>query len=177
MKKRIQLPALLAITLMGLTLGGCSGHQDQNNTPSSATKPQYHTGAIDKAELLSQYPVFADNKANEAANYSTKQAVALAKHLDGRKIVAVFGTWCPDSQREVPRLLTLLEVAKTAMPELEFELSLIAVAPSGSRDQALVERYRLTAVPTILLYHQDKELGRIIERPNDSLLSDLINMQ
>ena len=92
----------------------------------------------------------------------------------GVEFTVFFGTWCPDSQREVPRLLKLLD-------ELEFpdaDLTLVAVddvaeaakrSPTG--EEKGMEIYR---VPTIVVSRDDQEVARIVEHPVVSLERDLL---
>ena len=98
------------------------------------------------------------------------KAVA-GKDLD---ITVFFGTWCPDSQREVPRLLKLLDL-------MEFPsggLSLVAVddddeakkrSPGG--EEKGLELYK---VPTVVLSRDGVELGRFVEHPVLSLERDFL---
>ena len=169
---------LLSISLLALTLSACN---------SSGQLNDHRTGTIEAAQLLNQYPIFADAKQqNEQPASDAEQTdrtletdaevAQLAKQLHHKDIVVVFGTWCHDSQREVPRLLNLIEKVKRNHPEVEFTTTLHAVAPSEQRDQAIVNQYQLTYVPTIMLFSDGQEIGRIIERSEKSLALDMIAM-
>ena len=158
---------LLSISLLALTLSACN---------SSGQLNDHRTGTIEAAQLLNQYPIFADAKQQNEQPASDAEVAQLAKQLHHKDIVVVFGTWCHDSQREVPRLLNLIEKVKRNHPEVEFTTTLHAVAPSEQRDQAIVNQYQLTYVPTIMLFSDGQEIGRIIERSEKSLALDMIAM-
>lgn len=81
-------------------------------------------------------------------------------------VVALFGTWCHDSEREVPRLIKLLNQADNP----NISLKLIAV----NTQKEAPEHYQLKYTPTFIIYDENQqELGRIIERPKESLSQDL----
>ncbi len=94
-------------------------------------------------------------------------------------ILCVLGTWCEDSQREVPRFWRLLEAAGN--PHLR--LSMVAVGRAGDAvanqalaDLGLGEDYRaehgIEKVPTFVFSHDGREIGRIVETPVVSLEAD-----
>ncbi len=86
-----------------------------------------------------------------------------------------FGTWCSDSQREVPRLIKLLE-----MSDFNFDnLLLIGVGrdkkvPNISEKQS--QKLNITNVPTIVVYQNGKEINRFVEYAQESLEQDLIKI-
>ena len=81
----------------------------------------------------------------------------------------MFGTWCHDSEREVPRLLKILD----ALGVEDDRLMLIALdwdkrEPLGRAREAGVE-----FTPTFVFYVDGREVGRIVERPEVSLEQDI----
>lgn len=89
--------------------------------------------------------------------------------LKGKSLLVMFGSWCHDSEREVPRLLKLLDKSDAQLAEVTF----LAVNQSKEEESGLAELHGLKYTPTIVLFDGDKEIGRIIERPNVSLAQDL----
>lgn len=123
-------------------------------------------GIISKEALLAQYPPFAA----EYARYQPDAAeVQQIQNLQGLQLVVLFGTWCHDSEREVPRLLKLLQQANIATDNLQLQ----AVNRQKQHPQQLHSYYNLKYTPTIIVLQNGKELGRIIERPQQSLPGDL----
>jgi thioredoxin 1 len=84
-------------------------------------------------------------------------------------LVVLFGTWCHDSVREVPRLLKLLDVSGVKLKSL----SLHGVNYNKQEPNNLHRQYDLRYSPTIILLQGDAELGRIVEKPMASLGEDL----
>ena len=123
-------------------------------------------GDISQAELLERYEVF---KRNYDAYEVTAGIDGLPADL---KVDILFGTWCHDNEREVPRMLKLLATLSVK----EENISLIALdirkeEPEG-REKALGVRF----TPTFIFFSGDIELGRIIERPIESLQADIAAM-
>jgi hypothetical protein len=91
---------------------------------------------------------------------------------DGLSIKVVMGTWCPDSRREVPRFMRVLD-------SWQFPggaLTLIGVdnaklSPVGGYEELDIHR-----VPTFIIYKNNIEAGRIIENPVTSLEQDMVNI-
>ena len=89
------------------------------------------------------------------------------------ELKVVLGTWCHDSQREVPRLLKILD----AVDFPEGQLDLLFVDEQKKEPNDLTKGLDIERVPTIIVYSSDsKELGRIIETPKLSLEEDLISI-
>lgn len=88
------------------------------------------------------------------------------------KITIVMGTWCSDSRREVPRLFNLLD--KIGYDERNLTLICVdrkKVSPAGE-----VEKLDIKLVPTFIFYENNKEIGRIVESPKESLEKDLVKI-
>jgi thiol-disulfide isomerase/thioredoxin len=93
--------------------------------------------------------------------------------LSSYSIILVMGTWCSDSQREVPRLMKVLD--KVKYPEARLEIICVnrkKEAPGGEEGG-----YNIQKVPTIILKKYGKEIGRIIEIPESGFIEkDLIKI-
>ncbi len=85
--------------------------------------------------------------------------------------VLFFGTWCEDSQEQVPRLMKVFDRL-----ELPFSsLLLYAVDEEKKEPQKEIQNFRIERVPTLVLLKKGKELGRIVEHPqSESLEKDLL---
>ena len=125
-----------------------------------------HVGRITAQELLATYPNFAKEYARfEPSEAQLNEIQALA----GKEIVALFGTWCHDSVREVPRLLKLLDLGQVQFGAL----TLYGVSRQKSDPDGYSEKYGLRYTPTFVVSDDAGEIARVIERPNDSLAGDL----
>lgn len=99
------------------------------------------------------------------------ETVAKLKPLLKEVTITVFmGTWCEDSQREMPHLYKILDDAGFD----ESKLSLITVSEEKTTPQGFEEGKNITNVPTIIFNKNGKELGRIVEYPIESLEKDML---
>jgi thiol-disulfide isomerase/thioredoxin len=73
----------------------------------------------------------------------------------------LFGTWCHDSQREIPKLLRMLEDINLK-PE---KISLIALDYDKNEPLNRGEMLGVKRTPTIIFYKDEIEIGRIEETP------------
>ncbi len=90
----------------------------------------------------------------------------IASVKEKTKIVVVFGYWCPDSQRNVPRFFTIMWKAQN--PNISYEL-----IPVGRGKNPLREKLNIKRIPTFIIYREGKEIGRIVENPRKTLEEDL----
>ncbi len=86
-------------------------------------------------------------------------------------ITIIFGSWCSDSQREVPRLLMLLKSAGYPMDSL----TIIAVNRQKLVPRIDMGNYAVKYVPTFIFYKHNVEIGRIVENPIESLEADIVS--
>ena len=93
----------------------------------------------------------------------------ISKKLRKYDITIVFGSWCSDSEQQVPRFYKILNHAKFK----DSHLKIIAVNRSKSTMEVDIEDLNIERVPTFIVYKKGKEVGRIIETPIDNLEEDL----
>jgi thiol-disulfide isomerase/thioredoxin len=87
-------------------------------------------------------------------------------------IQIVMGTWCPDSRREVPRFMKILDSWGFAVEKVTFiGVDNTKLAPVGEYEKLGIER-----VPTFIILENKVETGRIIENPVTSLEQDMLNI-
>lgn len=133
---------------------------------SCAKSDEVNIGDIGVTELLRDYPIFAE----EFTRYQvTDEEKALMMALQGKALLVMFGTWCHDSEREVPRLLKLIEQSGVELANLQ----LLAVDVKKNEPTGLAQQHRLKYTPTIVLFDGANELGRVIEKPGNGLANDL----
>jgi thiol-disulfide isomerase/thioredoxin len=91
---------------------------------------------------------------------------------DSLSIKIVMGTWCPDSRREVPRFMKILDLWEFPAKKVIFiGVDNTKQAPVGGYDTLEIER-----VPTFIILKNKVETGRIIENPVTSLEQDMLNI-
>jgi thiol-disulfide isomerase/thioredoxin len=87
-----------------------------------------------------------------------------------------FGSWCGDTKRELPRMAKILE--RLSFPSKNLVLigvdnSTEEYKQSPQREEAGLNIYR---VPTFIIYKNNKEVGRIVEYPTETLERDLLKI-
>ena len=130
-------------------------------------------GEISKKEISSEPYAKWYFKYYNAYKADSLELSKLRINLSGVEIKVILGTWCSDSRRETPRLFKILDGIKYP----EDKISMFAV----DRDQFRNERdsieeikdLNIIRVPTIILFRGDREMGRIIEYPVQSLEKDM----
>jgi len=89
--------------------------------------------------------------------------------LNEMSLKLFLGTWCEDSEREVPGMLKLIDFSNFDNSKIEI------YAVSGEKNT--LENYEkglnITNVPTLIFYKNGKEINRFVEFPNISLAKDL----
>jgi thiol-disulfide isomerase/thioredoxin len=84
------------------------------------------------------------------------------------KIKIVLGTWCPDSRREFPRFLKILD--SLAFPREN--LQIICVDRNKHALHGEASGLRIIRVPTFIFFDGEHEIGRIVETPKGETLED-----
>ena len=80
-------------------------------------------------------------------------------------VQVLFATWCHDSEREVPRLLKILETAGVESSAVE----LVALDFNKTEPKGRAVSKDLQYTPTFIFSVRDEEIGRIVERPVGTL--------
>ena len=128
------------------------------------------TGKVSRSAL----EAFAGWESLRAQDY-TPEAAAIEKIRASSatlEVLAFVATWCPDSKREVPRLLKLMDQA--GVPESK--LTMIGLDRTKKDAEGLTVKWDLKYVPTFILLKEGKEVGRVIEKSQGTLDADLVQI-
>jgi hypothetical protein len=87
-------------------------------------------------------------------------------------VLIVFGTWCSDSQREVPRFYKIFDNCGL----LENNMKLVAVDRQKKSGDKQLDGIKIEKVPTFIFYENTVEIGRIVETPTVSLEKDMLEI-
>lgn len=167
--KRFLLPVL---PLLFLFLAFCKGSYEQNavRIPDGNSVILVGTASLDS--LLTE-PFDAWFEQNyQAAQPDPATVQAITPLLEDVEIHAFIGTWCEDSQREVPKFVKILEGARYPIDQVR----LVTMTREKSTPQNYEEGLHVTNVPTFIFYKDGKELNRIVEFPIESLESDMLKI-
>ena len=92
--------------------------------------------------------------------------------LKDKRVVLLMGTWCEDSQREVPGMMKILDQAGYNTTEME----IIAIDEDKRTKEGLEKTYNLAYVPALIFFDGEKEINRIVEFPINSLEQDILDI-
>ena len=117
---------------------------------------------------------FSDWFIPEYENYipDSSAVETLKDRMSNIDITLVAGTWCSDSQEEVPHFYKILD-------ELNYpteKMTLIAVNLDKKTEGNEIDGLEIEFSPTIIFYHDGSEVGRIVERPIESLEQDMLKI-
>ena len=86
------------------------------------------------------------------------------------ELEVVFGTWCGDSRRSVPRVVAAVERAGNE----NLTLRLVGLERGFESPLGIAVERRVTNVPTVIVKRNGAEIGRFVESPRgDSVVTDL----
>jgi thiol-disulfide isomerase/thioredoxin len=104
--------------------------------------------------------------------YEPDQAVldSLKLKKKGVEILIILGTWCSDSQEQLPKFFKILDKIKFDRKSVEM------ICVNRDKDAGDVEtvNYNIQKVPTFIVYRKGREIGRIVETPYTSLEKELL---
>jgi thiol-disulfide isomerase/thioredoxin len=125
------------------------------------------------AQGLNQEPYSLWFEENTKAYTPDMTVIEEIKPLLKSCYIKVFmGTWCEDSQREVPALMKLLNLTEFDQSQLE----IIAMTHDKDTPENYEADYEIEFIPTILLFKDGAELNRIVEYTQETMELDLLKI-
>lgn len=164
MKKRI-----LFLLLAAFLLIACRAQEKPSLKSAKVFKDNREMlfGKTSLQQLFFDYPDWRVEMENYVPDSVILQKIAVfRKNL---KIIILYATWCPDSKREVPRFLKIINQAGL---RAYIKMSMWAVDRKLKLDNELPQKYQLERVPTFIFLYKGKEAGRIVESPQAFLLEE-----
>lgn len=140
------------------------------NAVSQTTLPTV-IGETTADRLLDIVPEYRQRKEAYQPDPDTLSYLAAVIQPDDR-LEVFLGTWCDDSQREIPKLLRIVDALAAA--GVKPGLRLVSVDRTKQLPASLVEGKGLEKVSTIIYVRNGAEIGRIVERPVGLLEEDLL---
>jgi thiol-disulfide isomerase/thioredoxin len=152
---------------LALTLGACAG-QRPPASPAAPPKPVL-LGVVVREEVEAAVPDWVD--AEVAAEIDAEAARSLTAVPGGAEVSVYFGTWCPDSRRELARLWRAFDEIGSMVP---FEVRFVGVDRSKQQPADLLAGVALRYVPTFVVRRDGREVGRIVETSPHGIEQDLL---
>jgi hypothetical protein len=97
---------------------------------------------------------------------------SLKQHLTGINFVIFGGTWCSDTKRELPAFLSIIH--QLNFGSNQYEIWMLDIKKKSTHINPKL--FNIQYVPTILILKEGKEIGRIIEKPMETLELDLLKI-
>ncbi len=112
------------------------------------------------------------NSSYELYDVDTSTVNKFADNISDFNITIVMGTWCSDSRTEVPHFIKILNDAHYDSNKIK----LFCVDRDKEEKDVDISNLKIVLVPTMIFYKDEKEIGRIIETPNETLEKDILNI-
>ncbi len=158
-----------AITTLCLLIliAGCS------TTPKVGVKPNEHMEIGWTPRTVFQSPSYAAWFDTGYSAYTPQEEYLsrLQQTKDSVDIVVVYGTWCSDSRREMPRFWKIIDSARFPADRIV----MIAVDRTMQMPPGIKAEYGITNVPTFIIRFRGMEIGRITESPKTTLEQDMVD--
>ena len=165
--------------MMAAMLMSCAGNKKNDDTANSSSKEVAVAEVPEQERMLLG---LQERKALEAAPYNSwyesnyeeyeldeELLEKIAPLTDNLEIVVFMGTWCSDSQHQVPAFYKILD----ALDFPEEKVTLITMDRKKATPENLEEGLEILNVPTMIFKKEGKEINRIVEFPIESLEDDM----
>ena len=134
---------------------------------------EYPTGKVDRDIFFSRTnrDIFEPEYEKYVPN---ADAIKYLRSKKGKfKIRMVMGFWCDDSKVYVPRVIKALDEAKWDTDD-DDQLKIYGVDKNKQAGFDGFKLLNIVKVPTIIVYYNEREIGRIEETPKVSVEEDLV---
>jgi thiol-disulfide isomerase/thioredoxin len=136
---------------------------------AASSKEEVLVGTVTREQIESTHPDWV--QAEVSASPDSEAARALAAIEPGAEVTVFLGTWCGDSEREVPRLWRALDEAGGTVP---FQIHYVGVDRQKKEPAAPIANFEIELVPTFIVFRQGREVGRIVETAPHGVERDLL---
>lgn len=163
----------IAIFFALLLYGSVHLHAQKDSTTMLVeTNPEILIGKCSRAEL--QNSEFGESFFEEYRKYNpnTEILAKIKNTIFNSTITIVLGTWCHDSHEQVPGFIRILD-------EIDYNTNYLKIICLDKNKQAGdidISALKIEKVPTFIFYEKNKEVGRIIETPANTLELDTYNI-
>jgi cyclophilin family peptidyl-prolyl cis-trans isomerase/HEAT repeat protein/thiol-disulfide isomerase/thioredoxin len=127
-------------------------------------------GTVTEERLLTRVPDYAQLKSQYAPD-ATVLEMMKSYVQPGDRVEVYMGTWCPDSQREVPKFLRIVGDLRTQFA-VDLPATYFALDRSKQKPAKLIAGKSVDKVATFIYYRDGHEIGRIVEKPASPQFED-----
>ncbi|HEX8254780.1 MAG TPA: peptidylprolyl isomerase [Thermoanaerobaculia bacterium] len=131
-------------------------------------------GPVTADQIVATVPSYAELRTQYQPDITVIEMMKSYVRAEDR--VEVFmGTWCEDSQREVPKFLRIRDELKSQFG-VDLPVTYVAVDRGKQQPAELLKDKSVDKIATFIYYRGDRELGRIVERPTGLFEDDLLTL-
>jgi thiol-disulfide isomerase/thioredoxin len=112
------------------------------------------------------------HKKYERFTPNTRILETVITKLKSSKIIIFMGVWCPDTKVYLPRFIKLFD----SLDIPEENIVIYSVDRSKKNPRKFVRQYDIEYLPTVIFSDENKEIGRIVEFPYDTIEKDILNI-
>lgn len=157
------------ISLVFLFLASLNNFAQEKLTPQDKD----YTGPITQEDLRIGYTQDWFVEGYNAYKPEPEILEQLRKPINQYKIKVFMGTWCPDSRRETPKLLSLLDKVDFKDKNLE----IYAMDDFKSTKANYEKDLEIQHVPTIIFFDKKgNEVNRFVEFPIETIEKDILKI-
>lgn len=164
-----QLILLYALLLLATASIFDTSHADQVEHVDSQHAVNETIGKITRKELEHFSWLSEQHSQYEPDAAVVKELKEKTRNVDVEIFMA---TWCHDSQREVPRVLKIIDVLGLDATEL----SIVTLDQNKQTPDGLAKAAKITNTPTFIFSRAGEEIGRIVETPRETLEEDMLKI-
>ena len=130
------------------------------------------TGKVTLDQILAAIPSYAEIRNSYKPDADVLEMMK-SSFREGDRVEVFMGTWCPDSEREVPKLLRIVDDLQSQFG-VTIPVSFVAVDRSKQEPAPLLRGKGVDKISTFIYYRGERELGRVVERPTSLFEDDLL---
>ena len=160
---------LISLPLLMMSCGAPTQKPIATNPTKATSGEMILLGKINRANLQTSALTSWFNREYEMIKVESQWRSDLQDHLEGLKIKVFMGTWCEDSQREIPHFFKLLDALDFDQRQLE----MYAMSEEKTTPQNFEKDLEIHNVPTIIFFKNGEEINRFVELPVSSLATDI----
>jgi hypothetical protein len=128
-------------------------------------------GSINQRQLYYDYPEW---KIVENDYIPSSKIIKELSNYKTPFFVEIFlGTWCSDSEREVPAFFKIINLSGI---KDNLNVKMWAVDKKKALSNGLAKKRNIEFVPTFIFYKSEDEIGRIVEMPEGLLEEDILGI-
>jgi len=165
----------IAVFLLSLILLSCTSYKHVRYETIYKGNEKTLKGVINR-QVIESDTAFGWFKENMKWGNVDADAINIFKTKADKFNVIIFGgTWCEDTQNILPKFYKLVDASNYT----EQKILLLGVDRKKNTIDSLNVQYKITNVPTFIIMHKGKEVGRVVEYGTkgdvNKELADIVN--